>query len=181
LTVGVSRCAPLSPKARLEPCPKFCTMDEFEVHFGVLNGLGAVFPKFEAPAASETTILIVARTNEIINMRWSQIDMERATWTVPPELMKNNKPHVVPLSAPVMAFLRSIHEARFGDFVFPGRTRSEPMSNMTMLRYQGQPTDIDGICGVVKFRSLLTNNNHNLCNLVRNFYRPATRLLERSL
>jgi hypothetical protein len=33
----------------------------------------------------------------------------------------------------------------------------------------------------VKFRSLLTNNNHNLCNLVRNFYRPATRPLERSL
>jgi integrase len=81
----------------------------------------------------ETCILTVARTNEIINMRWSEIDMDRATWTLPRDLMKMDRDHVVPLSAPVMAFLRSAHEIRFGDYVFPGRARGEPMSNMTML------------------------------------------------
>ena len=47
--------------------------------------------------------------------------------------MKMDRDHDVPLSAPVMAFLRSANEIRFGDYVFPGRTRGEPMSNMTML------------------------------------------------
>jgi integrase len=81
----------------------------------------------------ETCILTIARTNEIIHMRWSDIDMERAQWRVPAVLMKMDKEHVVPLSRPVMEFLRSAHEMRFGDYVFPGRTRGKPMSNMTML------------------------------------------------
>jgi integrase len=81
----------------------------------------------------ETCILTCARTNEIINMRWPDIDMDKATWTLPRDLMKMDRDHVVPLSRPVMTFLRSAHETRFGDYVFPGRTRGEPMSNMTML------------------------------------------------
>jgi integrase len=81
----------------------------------------------------ETCILTVARTSEIINMRWSDIHMERAQWRVPAVLMKMERDHTVPLAAPAMKFLRLAHEMRFGDFVFPGRTRGAPMSNMTML------------------------------------------------
>jgi integrase len=81
----------------------------------------------------ETCILTCVRTNEIINMRWDQIDLDRQTWTIPAKLTKMDRDHIVPLSRPVMAFLRTAHEMRFGDFVFPGRTRGEPMSNMTML------------------------------------------------
>jgi integrase len=81
----------------------------------------------------ETCILTCARTNEIIHMRWTDVDLERATWRVPRDLMKADRYHIVPLSKPVMAFLHSAHEMRFGEYVFPGRTRSEPMSNMTML------------------------------------------------
>ena len=81
----------------------------------------------------ETCILTCARTNEIIHMRWSDVDLERATWRVPRELMKMDRDHVVPLSKPVLTYLRSAYEIGFGDYVFPGRTRSAPMSNMTML------------------------------------------------
>ena len=44
-----------------------------------------------------------------------------------------DRAHIVPLAKPVMSFLRDAHEMRFGDYVFPGRARGEPMSNMTML------------------------------------------------
>jgi integrase len=81
----------------------------------------------------ETCILTVARTNEIIQMSWPQIDMEAATWTLPRDLMKMDRDHVVPLPAPVMRFLREAQTMKFGDLVFPGRTRGAPMSNMTML------------------------------------------------
>ena len=91
----------------------------------------------------ETCILTIARTNEIINMRWPDINMDKATWIVPRELMKMDRDHV-PLSHPVMTFLRSAFEARYGDYVFPGRARGEPMSNMTMLELlkEMQRTDI---------------------------------------
>ena len=81
----------------------------------------------------ETCILSCARTNEIINMKWSQIDLDKATWTLPAELMKMDRDHIVPLSRPVMTFLQGAYEMRYGDYVFPGRSRGEPMSNMTML------------------------------------------------
>jgi integrase len=45
----------------------------------------------------ETTILTVARTGESINMRWPDIDMDRAKWTVPAAYMKMGKTHVVPV------------------------------------------------------------------------------------
>jgi integrase len=81
----------------------------------------------------ETCVLTCARTNEIINMKWSQIDLDKETWTLLAELMKMDRDHIVPLSQPVMTFLQSAHEMRYGDYVFPGRSRGEPMSNMTML------------------------------------------------
>lgn len=92
----------------------------------------------------ETCILTIARTNEIINMRWPDLNMDKATWIVPRELMKMDRDHVVPLSHPVMTFLRSAFETRYGDYVFPGRARGEPMSNMTMLELlkEMQRTDI---------------------------------------
>ena len=48
----------------------------------------------------ETCILTCARSNEIINMKWSQTDLARETWTLPAELMKMDRDHVVPLSRP---------------------------------------------------------------------------------
>jgi hypothetical protein len=48
----------------------------------------------------ETCILTCARTNEIINMRWSDIAMDKATWTLSRELMKVDRDHIVPLSYP---------------------------------------------------------------------------------
>jgi integrase len=83
----------------------------------------------------ENTILTCARTNEIINMRWPDIDFDRALWVVPRNIMKMDREHIVPLSGPVMAFLSNVYPARLSDdgFVFPGRDRGQPMSNMAML------------------------------------------------
>jgi integrase len=81
----------------------------------------------------EVCILTASRTVEIHHMKWSDIDFDRAIWRVPRELMKMDYEHVVPLSKPAMTFLRNPHEMRFGDYVFPGRTRGQPMSDMAML------------------------------------------------
>ncbi|MFF9553162.1 tyrosine-type recombinase/integrase [Methylobacterium fujisawaense] len=78
------------------------------------------------------TILTAARTGEALGARWSEIDMNAGTWTVPAERMKGGVEHRVPLSAPVLALLAGMRGLD-GEFVFPGGRRGKPLSNMAML------------------------------------------------
>ena len=45
-------------------------------------------------------ILTACRLREISELRWSEIDLNKATITLPPSRTKNHREHVVPLSAP---------------------------------------------------------------------------------
>ncbi|CRI68163.1 putative Phage integrase [Thiocapsa sp. KS1] len=45
------------------------------------------------------------RRNEVAGMRWSEIDMDTHTWTLPPERTKNRRKHIVPLSRAVLGIL----------------------------------------------------------------------------
>jgi integrase len=82
----------------------------------------------------ELTILTGGRTNEVIGMRWDELNLDKAQWTLPAERMKNQKRHVVPLVPRVVAILRDMHMLRRSDtYVFPGRDDADkPVSNMAM-------------------------------------------------
>ena len=86
-----------------------------------------------ASVALRFTILTAARTSEVIGATWSEIDVENAAWIVPAHRIKAGREHRVPLSAPAMAILRSLYEVRQGQFVFPGRNPTKPLSNMALL------------------------------------------------
>ncbi|HEV2898865.1 MAG TPA: integrase arm-type DNA-binding domain-containing protein [Pseudaminobacter sp.] len=85
--------------------------------------------------ALELTMLTVVRTGELVAARWTEVDLEKAVWTVPAERMKTRKEHRVPLSAPAVAMLKDLAESRTSEFVFPGVTRGDrtsPLSTMAM-------------------------------------------------
>jgi integrase len=42
-------------------------------------------------------ILTGARRGEVGGMRWSELDLDRGIWTIPPQRTKNKRQHVVPL------------------------------------------------------------------------------------
>lgn len=48
------------------------------------------------------------RRDEVASMRWSEIDLDSRTWTLPRERSKNDQAHVVPLSEPATAILKSL-------------------------------------------------------------------------
>ena len=73
-----------------------------------------------AARALEFAIITAARSGEVIGARWSEIDLEEKTWTVPAERMKAGVLHRVPLSHAALAILRPLHEAGASEFVFPG-------------------------------------------------------------
>lgn len=87
--------------------------------------------KGTAAKALTFTILCAARTSETLFAIWNEIDFEKQVWTIPPERMKAEKEHRVPLSANAIALLRD-QEGIDSVYVFPGSRAGKPMSNMSM-------------------------------------------------
>ena len=85
-----------------------------------------------AALALEFLILTAARSGEVLNARWEEIDLEGKVWTVPAERMKAGRIHRVPMSDPALDILKSLVAARTGDFVFPGKDGKKPLSGMSL-------------------------------------------------
>lgn len=68
-------------------------------------------------------LLTAQRGNEVLTMRWQDIDGE---WcTIPAEVAKNGFNHRVPLSAPALALLEEVREAvDDSEWVFPSPKKS---------------------------------------------------------
>ncbi len=85
-----------------------------------------------AARALEFVILTVGRSGEVLGAKWSEIDFDAKLWTVPKERMKAGVAHAVPLSTAAVKLLRTLHEHRISEYVFP-RTKDKPLSDMAML------------------------------------------------
>ncbi|MBD8679267.1 tyrosine-type recombinase/integrase [Sphingomonas sp. CFBP 13720] len=77
-----------------------------------------------AARALEFAILCVSRSGEVRQAVWSEIDMDRRTWTIPAERMKAKREHVVPLSDGALSILRGLPKRKVDpgaavEFVFP--------------------------------------------------------------
>jgi integrase len=85
-----------------------------------------------AAAALRFLILTVARTNEVLGARWSEIDAARGIWRVPGARMKMGEDHSVPLSGSAVAVLNDMRNGSQSDFIFPA-SDGGPFSDMAML------------------------------------------------
>jgi integrase len=85
-----------------------------------------------AALALEFAILTAARSGEVLRARWNEFELDRATWTIPAARMKAGREHRVPLSERALEIVKKMHEARDGEFVFPGQKRGEPLSTMAL-------------------------------------------------
>jgi integrase len=63
-------------------------------------------------------ILSGQRLREISNLRWSEIDLERNTITLPKDRTKNGREHVIPMSAAVASILKSQTRQEGRDLIF---------------------------------------------------------------
>ena len=106
--------------------------------------LGAVRGSTASPSvklAFEILALTACRSGEVRGMTWDEVDLEKATWTVPATRMKAGKLHRVPLSLRALAILREAHSLNQGDgVVFPAPRSGSIISDMAftqMLRRLG--------------------------------------------
>ncbi len=80
--------------------------------------------------ALEFLILTAARSGEVINAVWDEIDLAKAVWAIPAARMKAGREHRVPLSERACEILRSL--PREGKFVFPGNKANRPLIRKAM-------------------------------------------------
>ncbi|WP_242223612.1 tyrosine-type recombinase/integrase [Shinella zoogloeoides] len=68
----------------------------------------------------ELLFMTAQRRDEVTGMRWSEIDLDKALWTIPAERAKNGKVHDVHLSKCAVALIRSLPR-----FVLTGKSKSD--------------------------------------------------------
>jgi integrase len=119
------------PKAKRERVRHLAAMDYRDVPSFVVE-----LRKQETVVASalEFQILTAARSSEVLNARWSEIDFDNKLWKVPAERMKAGQGHIVPLSERVLAILRDMEKLRTSEFVFSGFRDGRPLWGNTVLQ-----------------------------------------------
>lgn len=84
-------------------------------------------------AALQLLPLLFCRPGELQKMEWSEVDLDAAQWSIPGPKMKMKQPHMVPLSQQAVEILRGLQLLTgAGQYAFPSRTSSRPMSNMAL-------------------------------------------------
>ncbi len=95
-----------------------------------------------AARALHFIILTAARSGEVRQMRWAEIDLDAGVWEVPAERMKAGKEHRVPLTEAALAILGLPGEP--GELVFssdfkPGQSLSD-VAVTKVIRSMGDPS-----------------------------------------
>lgn len=95
---------------------------------------GFVLRLSERPAmaarALEFAILTAARSGEVLNAEWREIDFETRVWTIPASRMKAGRQHRVPLSSGAFHLLETIKKEGSARYLFPGQKKDKPLSSM---------------------------------------------------
>lgn len=104
------------------------------------------------------------RPSEVRKGVWSEIDLERAEWKIPPERMKMRRPHIVPLSVQSVALLKKALAYSGGEgYILPTlRAKGRPLSDMAFLAALRRIGYGQGVMSVHGFRSMASTvlNEH---------------------
>jgi integrase len=123
----------------------FLTAQELPYFLKDLSGYtGSVITK----TATKIIMLTGVRTQELRFARWQDIDFDKGVWSIPHEVMKMKRPHVVPLSTQVIELFNSLKPITGGyPLVFIGRNdQRKPISKesinqvIELLGYKGRLT-----------------------------------------
>ena len=79
--------------------------------------------------------LTAARSGEVRDARWSEMDLEARVWTVPGSRTKTGRGHRVPLSRHAIDVVQRARPFSGGrSFVFPGKKAGHPVSRTTIAK-----------------------------------------------
>jgi integrase len=109
----------LKPPIREESRDRVLTDDEIVAYWKGCEAEGYPFEQF-----GKLLLLTGQRRQEIAAMRWSELDLNRGTFTLKADRTKNSTAHIVPLSRQALDILRSIPRFLGSDYVFTSTGRT---------------------------------------------------------
>jgi integrase len=111
-----------------EPRQRVLNDTEIRALWQATEGLGH-------PAAPFIRMLLITgqRLREVAEMRWAEIDLDKALWTIPPERMKGDAAHEIPLPPIAVEILKSL--PRFtGPYVFTTTGGTRPIGGFSKMK-----------------------------------------------
>jgi integrase len=87
-----------------------------------------------APQALQFLIYTAARTGEVIQATWDEINFDKKLWSIPAARMKAKRAHTVPLTDTAIAILKKMQTAQTSAYIFPGPSGDKPLSTGGMER-----------------------------------------------
>ena len=100
----------------------------------LLRAIDGFSGSFVVKCALQLAPMLFVRPVELRKAEWSEINFDKAEWSIPGPKMKMRQPHLVPLSTQAIAILKEIYPLTgSGQYVFPGRNSPlKPMSDNTI-------------------------------------------------
>ena len=89
-------------------------------------------------------ILTAQRRGEVGQMRWQDVDMDHAMWTLPAEATKPGRVHDVPLPAVAMKLLEGLPRFENGPFIFTTTGGAKPISGWSKAKLRLDAKIING-------------------------------------
>ncbi len=101
-----------------------------------INAFMAALSKHEgiSALALRFNILTAARTGEVRGMTWREVDVDNKVWVIPPDRMKAERLHRVPLSPAALTVLEGVRPLmrKIDDLVFPSPRKATAISDMAL-------------------------------------------------
>ena len=129
--VTASPCAGLSAKDLLgKPNPRTRILNDSELAAVWRATVGLSYP---AGPFVRLLLLSGQRLREVAEMAWDEVDFEKRLWIIPPERMKGDAAHVVPLSPEAVAILEGLPRWA-GPFIFSTTSGQRPIANFSGIK-----------------------------------------------
>ena len=128
----------LKPKPRVRHMPKvpLAELPELVAAIQAYDGEADARSRETTRDAMFFTLLTRARTSEPRFAQWEEfggLDGDEPLWRLPPERMKMEREHLVPLSSQVRELLRRRRALSDGSYIFAGAKPGHPISENTMI------------------------------------------------
>lgn len=75
-----------------------------------------------------------ARVGELLHAQWQHVDEVAGLWTIPAENAKNDREHIIHLSAFAKQQLKLIGSLKSGRYLFPGKMSEHPVSDKALSK-----------------------------------------------
>ncbi len=114
-------------------------------------------------------ILTGQREREVADMAWSEIDFNRALWTIPASRVKGARAHEVPLAPDALALLQSLPRFTAGDYVYTTTDGAKPVNSFSQAKQRLDK--LSGVAGYVLHDIRSTVRTHLSALPVQNLVR----------